>query len=873
MPELSSKPTLTMKWWRGIRPRLIGVLLIPMIAALVLGVLRVESAVAASADALRAESLANALPDSFRLGIQLTTEREAVNAAIPTATKERIFTNTDEAIDAWLDVATDIDDSEDPALAEDLDAVRAGLNGIGTLREQMVDLDTRSDATTAYTDLLNTLFGLSTQLPALGDPSIYQQTGALAKVRTASEVLGVVREVVSQALVTGEVSPRGLMELAGAQAVWDQASDEFIGGSSPAASGLFEDLTDRGPDAILTPLHVMDQIVRDGGIDQTALTLPAWLQLYSGFVANMEKVIVRAADDLAADVTDVRQAAQQTALLTAGIVLGVLLVALAVTLLATRSILRPLVRLREAALRIASETLPGRVRDIERADGPVDTSVQPIGVTGQDEIGEVADAFDAVHAEAVRLAGEQAQLRANVNRMFVNLARRSQNLVERQLRLIDQLEAGEQDPAQLANLFQLDNLATRMRRNDESLLVLAGGDTGQAARGDVPVIDVLRAAASEIEQFARVEFDSAESAEVRDSVAGDLVHLLAELIENAASFSPPDTPVVVRTLPHRPGDSLIIEIHDRGIGMTPDELLAANTKLRSTSGMDADVARMMGLVVTARLADRHGMSVSLRAGSAGGVVARVGIPTGALAESRTTPLPIVSTFGRKEPASSSPAASTESATTADSTALAPAQPATQAMPLVQAQAITKAPPIAQAQPVTQAMPVVQPPAATPTPAPLAQAATAAHDAENPPIMSLPVRHDRDDTPIFAALQSEWFTRRRPLGAGRDTSAQTEGLHSPQSWSSPGDVGWKRAAEVAQRPQEPELVTAGGLPKRIPGQYLMPGAAPVTRQSAAPVPRTVDSRRSGALASFQRGVSQARDDSAQDPFRSDRREDE
>ncbi len=206
-------------------------------------------------------------------------------------------------------------------------------------------------------------------------------------------------------------------------------------------------------------------------------------------------------------------------------------------------------------------------------------------------------------------------MRANVNRMFVNLSRRSQNLVERQLRLIDDLEAGEQDPAQLANLFRLDNLATRMRRNDESLLVLAGGDTGQTGRGNVPALDVLRAATSEIEQFARVEVDSAEAAEVRGSVAGDLVHLLAELIENATNFSPPETPVVVRTLPRHPGEPLIVEIQDDGIGMTSEELLAANTKLRSTSGLDADVARMMGLVVTARLADRHGMSVELRTGA------------------------------------------------------------------------------------------------------------------------------------------------------------------------------------------------------------------------------------------------------------------
>ncbi|NYE18633.1 sensor histidine kinase [Microbacterium immunditiarum] len=819
MAEPSSDRTAKRRWWQGIRPRLIGVLLIPMIAALVLGVLRVESAVAASTEAARAESLANALPASFALGIQLTREREAANAAIPDATKERIRSETDEGIDAWRQVAADVDDSQDPALAQDLDTARSALSDIDELREQILEPDTRSDAVTAYTDLLNLLFGLSSQLPALEDPSIYEQTSALANVRTASEVLGVVRVVISQALMTGEISPRGLMQLASAQGVWDQASADFVAGSSPAAAELFEELTDRGPDSRLNPLRVMDQVVQDGGLDGVSITLSAWLQLYAGYIAELEEVIVLAADDLAADVADVRQAAQQSALLTAGIVGAVLLIALVVTLLATRSILRPLVRLRGAALEIAGKTLPDRVKQVENADGPIDTSVEPIGVEQRDEIGDVSEAFDAVHAEAVRLAGEQAQMRANVNRMFVNLSRRSQNLVERQLRLIEQLEAGEQDPAQLANLFQLDNLATRMRRNDESLLVLAGGDTPQAARGNVPVLDVLRAATSEIEQFARVEIESAEEGELRGSVAGDLVHLLAELIENATNFSPPDSPVVIRTLPRKPDEPLVVDIVDLGLGMTPDELLAANAKLKSTSGLDADVARMMGLVVTARLADRHGMTVSLRSGTPRGIVARVRIPASALATGQTKPLPVVAALPPRQPvAVRTPAGAPSSTMPAERTESAPVAEAR-----------------AEARPAEPAI------------------ATVGSDSPPPSF----AHDDAGDTPIFAALRSAWFTRGQPLGTLR--AVQSDEPAASQSWSSPGDDGWKRAAEVFQRPEEPELVTAGGLPKRVPGQNLVPGAAPAVSQPAPQAQPTVDPRRSGALSSFQRGVSRARAD--------------
>jgi len=854
MAEPTSQTAVKRKWWQGIRPRLIAVLLIPMIAALVLGVLRVETAIAASTAAARAESLANALPESFALGIQLTREREAANAAIPDATKERIRAQTDEAIDMWLQVAADVDASQDPQLEADLAAARSSLNDIETLREQIVEPNTQLEAVAAYTDLLNLLFGLSSRLPALGDPSIYRQTDALGNVRTASEVLGTVRVVISQALMTGEIGSRELMQLAGAQSVWDEASAEFLAGASPASAELFAELTDRAPESRLNPLHVMDRVVEDGGLDGLNITLFAWLELYQGYVADLEEVIVRAADDLAADVSDARQSAQQTAILTAAIVGGVLILALVVTLLATRSILQPLIRLRRAALDIAGRTLPERVRKVENAEGPIDTSVEPIDVERRDEIGEVAEAFDAVHGEAVRLAGEQALMRANVNRMFVNLSRRSQNLVERQLRLIEQLEAGEQDPDQLANLFQLDNLATRMRRNDESLLVLAGGDTPQAARGNVPVHDVLRAATSEIEQFARVELDSTEAGELRGSVAGDLVHLLAELIENATNFSPPDTPVVVRTLPRNSDEPLVVEIVDLGLGMTPEELLAANAKLKSTSGLDADVARMMGLVVTARLADRHGMTVSLRTGTPHGIIARVRIPSSALATGRTQPLPVVQTLASGEPAAAPAAVAT---------------PASAGTP-------TGALPVAQ----TESAPAPEPRIESARPL---DPANAAADAGPPPSFAQDDGADARDTPIFAALRSAWFTRGHSLGTLR--GGQSDEPDGAQTWSSPGDDGWKRAAEVFQRPEEAELVTAGGLPKRVPGQHLVPGAAPAVSQPAPAPQPTVDPRRSGALASFQRGVSRARGGAAPDPtpeptptpapryFRSQRGEDE
>jgi len=175
--------------------------------------------------------------------------------------------------------------------------------------------------------------------------------------------------------------------------------------------------------------------------------------------------------------------------------------------------------------------------------------VWPIGVTSTDEIGEVARAFDQVHREAVRLAADEAMLRGNLNAMFINLSRRSQSLIERQLSLIDSLEQSEQDSGRLSSLFRLDHLATRMRRNSENLLVLAGHEVTRRWSQPVPLVDVLRAAISEIEQYERVVFNVQPGIVVVGQAVNDVVHLVAEIVENATTFSPEDTQVYVSGQP------------------------------------------------------------------------------------------------------------------------------------------------------------------------------------------------------------------------------------------------------------------------------------------------------------------------------------
>ncbi|MEP9382684.1 sensor histidine kinase [Nocardioides sp. KR10-350] len=899
--------------WRGIRPRLIGILLVPTIAALGFGALRMQAAVSESSDAARAESIADALPDSFRLAIQLTVERDAGSSDIPAETLAKIQGATDKSIRSWQAKLPQVDFSDDAGLRHDLIVADDTLDKIDALRKQLADPATRTKAQRQYTVTLNDLFDLAGHLPALSDGDVFTESEALGEIRTASEALGDERELMTKALAAGHISIADLAALARAESTWTAVSTNYYEHTSPAARAAFDKVTDRTTEygsGGVPAQGAVDKLLRTGDVSSLGVTLPQWQKAYSDFVTKMQDVIVRSATDIADDVSASREDAQRSAIINAVVIFLVLFAALGAAMLAARSILRPLARLRLAALGIAHRELPGRVRELERADGPVDVLVEPLGIGGRDEIGEVAEAFDAVHAEAVRLAGEQAQIRANVNKMFVNLSRRSTSLVERQLRLIDQLEANEQDPEDLANLFRLDHLATRMRRNDESLLVLAGGDNGPTARGDVPVLDVLRAAASEIEQFARVEIDSAETAEFRGQVAGDLVHLLAELIENATNFSPPDTPVVVGTGRTQPGNQLLIEIRDQGIGMTPEELAAANTKLRRTTGLDADVARMMGLVVTSRLAARHGLAVDLVANNPRGVVARVVVPDTAFAGRAEDPRSVLP-WAQERPqvpteASFQGTGHEQSRPFEQASQQALQQPSRPPQPPQPPSGLPVRTPGSAPGIAPDATPWSTPtvtPATGPTPAyGVAPAATTGEnwfagtsaatgrpearpvtpqrrdpivDLLGPSALDLPAEVQDDDvSPIFESLESEWF-RRRPLNARRphpgaptsrrtgsvaadDTAENGLGGRDRRGWASPGDEGWRRAAELErQQERRPAAVTAGGLPVRVPGQNLIPGAAPATEHAPAQPQRGLDPRRTRGLSSFQQGVSRAR----------------
>ncbi|MGA9492992.1 MAG: ATP-binding protein, partial [Mycobacterium sp.] len=338
---------------------------------------------------------------------------------------------------------------------------------------------------------------------------------------------------------------------------------------------------------------------------------------------NAETVI---SSDIVSRAGQLHGSAQQSALTFGLITLVVLLIVLAAALAVARSVVRPLRWLRAGALDIASTQLPERVKLLtESPDAAASMEVAPINVISRDEIGEVARAFDQVHSEAVRLAGEQALLRSSFNAMFVNLSRRSQSLIERLARMIDTLEQSEADPDRLGSLFSMDHLVTRMRRNSENQLLLAGHETPRKWSEPVPLADVARAAISEIEQYNRITLNIPMGIAVVGVAVSDVAHLLAELIENATIFSSNDTPIMV-SMQELSSGGVLIEIVDKGIGVSEARLADMNWRLDNPPTVDVSVSRHMGLFAVARLAERHRVRVRLRPAQPQGLSALVWLP-------------------------------------------------------------------------------------------------------------------------------------------------------------------------------------------------------------------------------------------------------
>jgi signal transduction histidine kinase len=342
------------------------------------------------------------------------------------------------------------------------------------------------------------------------------------------------------------------------------------------------------------------------------------------------------AEQLRDDTNQVRSDADARFLRYGLLASAAVLLALATTWLVSQSLTRPLRSLTRQAKTMASDRLPNAVRSILNTPLGEDVEVPemaPVRVKTRDEVGDVAEALNTVQETALELAVEQAVLRRNIADSFVNLGRRNQNLLGRQLDFITELESNETDPDTLASLFRLDHLATRMRRNAESLLVLAGIDPPRRWSAPVRLTDVIRAALGEVEDYQRVTVLGVEPAMVVGSAAADLAHLCAEFVENALTFSPPDQNVEVRGR-HRP-DGYTLAIIDNGFGMAPEDIERANRRLAGSESFTIAPSKYLGHYVAGNLAARHDVTVRLEPSPGSGVTAMIHLPPSLLAADAT----------------------------------------------------------------------------------------------------------------------------------------------------------------------------------------------------------------------------------------------
>jgi signal transduction histidine kinase len=637
--NVSSRRVLTLRDW-PVSWRLITVIVMALVMGLVFGGLRVAAATASAAQFGRVVQLADLGEQVTGLVQALENERDETAGVISGGSAHSLtpwYNATNVAAARVLTLASGIGGSFPANIQNSVATVESDIapSAFDAVRETA---RSNKDALTVivnYTQPINDMITLNDE--------IAQDTSdaALAiDVRTLNW-LSLAKEQAAQqrALLFNSFTQRFFGD-GEQQALSTALSEEFIDEASfettatPAEQNSFRD-TIAGQGVDLAE-EIEDFVITGGSrisapLDISLAQAPTvWYTSMSDKINDMQAVELEVAGNIVARAQALQSSAEQSALVTAAITAAALLIVLIATLAIARSLVRPLRRLRAGALDIASVQLPERVRQLSEAMDPATgLEVAPIDVLSADEIGQVARAFDQVHAEAVRLAGNEAMLRSSFNAMFVNLSRRSQSLIERLARTIDSLEQNEDDPNRLSNLFTMDHLVTRMRRNSENLLLLAGHESARKWSEPVPLADVARAATSEIEQYSRVTLNIQPGASVTGQAVSDVVHLLAEVIENANTFSPRDTPVRVSAQELTSG-GVLIEVSDNGVGI-PDAMLAEiNWRLDNPPVIDVSVSRHMGLFAVARLAERHKIRVRLRSASPQGVTALVWLPDGVI---------------------------------------------------------------------------------------------------------------------------------------------------------------------------------------------------------------------------------------------------
>ncbi|MEU6739067.1 sensor histidine kinase [Streptosporangium sandarakinum] len=619
--------------WR-VRSRLTALILVPTVVGVLLAGTRVYASVESVAGYQRAAAAAeygNRIRDLAQ-ALGLERDRLAWSSFQPgnkglKSSAEAQMEVVDGKVGKVLADLGDIDDSYGRRAADAARDVRYQLSGLKELRGLSGTIRVER-----YSTMVAPLLQLHEELTAVSDdPEIVGNMRALSALAYAKEEVSRQRaRLLSGYYAPWMVNAQELEKFIASRSRMQEYEADFTVEATPANAQLLSNalIDERVHRAELTKARAI-VLASDPRHQGRLLTdfddVKQWFSDNAAVIDKIAKVESKVAGDVVTRARDLEDTEQRNAIITSALILLLLALVIGLTVLIARSMVQPLRRLRAEALDVAGHRLPEVVRNLRISGDSQVPEVEPIPVDSKDEIGEVAKAFDEVHRQAVRLAAEESELRSNISAMFVNLSRRTQTLVERQISLIDGLEKGEEDGGRLGDLFKLDHLATRMRRNSENLLVLAGHEPARRRSQPAKLVDVVRASLSEVEDYERVQVKVHRTISVAGIAANDIVHLVAELVENAIQFSPRASQVVVSSSMVE-GGAALLAVSDAGIGMTNEELVETNRRLADPPVVDVSVSRRMGLFVVGRLALRHGIRVQLRPQDGGGLIAMVLFP-------------------------------------------------------------------------------------------------------------------------------------------------------------------------------------------------------------------------------------------------------
>ncbi|GAA2673907.1 sensor histidine kinase [Nonomuraea recticatena] len=557
-------------------------------------------------------------PDAVRLADSRRRTDQAVALFRTMATGERASTVTTEEVRVAVEAVLD------------------GAQGLARLREKVDErLTNRLEAVKAYGGVTDTVYRLFDQLITVPQVRLFQQAVGLRRIAHAQDLLSREDALVSGAVMSGKLTHDEYEAMEVLSPNRQLLLAEGVATLDAELRAPFERMVDSPDHKQLVSLE--HEIIEEAELPAdraawqsvTARLDPALDQL----LASRIGLLTGRADDSAGGII-------ATIVIVGGLGLAAILAAVIWSVRLGRGLVEELDGLRGAATDLAEVRLPQLVRRLSLGQ-PVEAGTPRIAATAAtQEVRDLANAFESVQRTAVQAAVGQAELRQGLNRVFRNLARRNQSLVHRQLGQLDAMQRKTTEPDQLSDLFRLDHLTTRMRRQAEGLVILSGAPAGRHWRRPVAMIDVVRGAVAEVEDYLRVNVQPMPHSTLTGGAAADVIHLLAELVENATVFSPPNTHVNVSG--ELVARGFAVEIEDRGLGLADAERDEHNRRLAEPPEFDLADSDRLGLFVVGRLAVRHGIKVTLQRSPYGGTTAVVLIPmslmtdpTSDLAHSRT----------------------------------------------------------------------------------------------------------------------------------------------------------------------------------------------------------------------------------------------